>query len=129
MDSQKVALVRAAYDRVNNEDIAGLLELLDPDVEFPDVIHNTVLRGRESVERYWQDQILAAEHSAVPSEILELGEAVIVVAYHQIYERNGGPLGPGMSAVQRVTFRGDLIAKVEFTPLGEIPDHVRERLS
>lgn len=128
MDSARVALVREAYECLNNADIPGLLELLDPDVEYPDVVHNTVLRGKVSVERHWERQLQVADHSAIPSEILEVGDAVLVVAYHQIYERDGGPLGQGVSAVQRVTFRGDRIARVEFTPMGEIPDYVIERL-
>lgn len=123
-----MALTRAAYERLNEGDIPGMLELLVPDVEYPDVVHDTVLKGRESVERHWAELLERADHSARPGEFLELGDAVVVVVYHQAYEKNGAALGPGVPAVHRVTFRDDLIARVEFSALDEIPEQVLARL-
>lgn len=128
MESPRVSVTRAAYERLNDGDIAGMLELLVPDVEYPDVVHDTVLRGRESVQRHWADLLERADHSARPGEFIEVGEAVIVVVYHQAYEKNGAALGPGVPAVHRVTFEGDLIARVEFSAMEEIPEQVLARL-
>lgn len=128
MESARVAMVRRAYERVNSGDIPGMLELLDPEVEYPDVVHNRQLRGRDAVARHWEHLLAVADHAALPSEIIEVGDAVVVATYHQAYEHDGPALGPGVPAMQRITFRDDLIFKVEFTALEEIPPQVLDRL-
>lgn len=128
MESARVAVVREAYERLNRADIDGMLELLDPDVEYPDVVHNRDLHGREAVGRHWRHLLAIADHSALPSEIIEVGDAVVVATYHQAYEHDGPALGPGVPAMQRITFRDGLIFKVEFTALEEIPPQVLDRL-
>lgn len=124
----RIELVRAAYERFMEEDIPGVLEFLDPDVEMPDLIRGSMICGKEAVGLHWQRHMALAEHSVILSEVLELGEAVIVIAYHQRYERDGMSLGHGVSTVQRFTFRGDKIAKIEVTALDPIPPAVVEKL-
>jgi ketosteroid isomerase-like protein len=126
--SPRLALVQEAYERFNDGDIAGVLDLLDPEVELPDVIHNEVLRGREAVKQNWERQFAIADHSAIAGSVMDAGSAVLVVVYHQLYEKAGGPIGHGVAAVHRLTFRGDLIAKMEFTGLDRIPESVRQLL-
>jgi len=124
-----VTVVRSAYGCFNDEDISGLLELLDPDVELPDILHESVLRGREELRQFFQDQFEVVHHSMFASEIIEVGDAVVAAAMHQIYDRAGVPLGSGVTAVHRFTFREDLIVRVEFSALDDIPDAVRDRLT
>ena len=129
MDSTRVALVREVYDRFNNADIGGVLDLLDADVEMPDVLHGTVLRGTDSLRRYWEQQFELVDHSIMASDVVEVGDAVLVVAFHQVYDREGGgPLGRGVAAVHRLTFRGDRILSIEYTGVDEVPEQVRQRL-
>ncbi len=128
MGSDRVALVRAAYERFNEGDIGGVLDLMDPDIEMPDVTTGTTLHGRESVQASWQRQFELAEHSITASEVTEVGDAVIVAAYHQIYDTGGGPMGSGVAAVHRLTFSGGLITKFELTLLDPVPARVRDRL-
>ena len=128
METDRVAMVRAAYERFNEGDILGVLELMDPDVEMPDVTDGSTLRGRESIRSNWQRQFELAEHSITASEITEVGDAVIVAAYHQIYDTRGGPMASGVAAVHRLTFKDGLITKFELTLLDPVPDKVRERL-
>jgi ketosteroid isomerase-like protein len=129
VESTRVALVRAAYDRFNDADISGILDLLDTDVEMPDILHGTTLRGIEAIRGYWEQQFALVDHSIMASEIVEVGDAVIVVAFHEVYDREGGQsLGRGVAAVHRLTFRGDRIASIEYTGVDEVPDQVRQRL-
>lgn len=125
----RVEVVRAAYDCFNREDVTRVLDLCDESIELPDVIHGTVLRGKPAVEQYWRQQFEVVDHSVVPGEIVEMGDAIVVVAYHQMYEPDGGPLGGGVTAVHRFTFRDHRIAKMEFTGVDEIPQSVRDRLT
>lgn len=130
MDGTRVALVREVYDRFNDADIDGVLALLDADVEMPDVLNGTTLRGTEALRRYWEQQFALVDHSIMANEILEVGDAVIVVAFHEVYDRQGGqPLGRGVAAVHRLSFRGDRIASIEYTGVDEVPPQVADRLA
>lgn len=129
MESERVVLVREAYHRFNDGNVSGVLELFDADVEMPDVLHGTTLRGTEALREYWEQQFELVDHSIMASEIVEVGDAVLVVAFHQLYDRDGGgPLGRGVAAVHRLTFRGDRIASIEYTGVDEIPERVQQRL-
>ena len=129
MDSARVALVREAYDRFNDADISGVLALLDADVEMPDILNGGTLRGTDVLRRYWEQQFALVDHAIMTSEIVEVGDAVIVVAFHQLYDREGsGPLGRGVAAVHRFTFRDGLIGSIEYTGVDEVPEQVQRRL-
>ena len=128
METDRVTLVREAYDRFNRRDIDGLLELLAAEVEMPDFVHGTWLRGREPVEQMFQNQAQLIDHSIYIASIIEMGDAVLVAANHHAYEPNGAPLGPGLTAVHRVTFRDGRIAKLEVTAFDDLSEAVRERL-
>ena len=125
-----MGLVRQLYERFNSADIAGVVELLDPAVEMPDVINGTTLRGREAVQSYWEREFELVEPSIMVRDVVEVGNAILVVVYQETYDREGGePLGPGVAAVHRVMFRGDRIASVDYTGLDEVPEEVRQRLT
>ena len=124
-----MSCVRRAYRCFNDADVGGVIELLDADVEMPDVLHGTTLRGTDAVRRYWEEQFALVDHSIMASEIVEVGDAVLVVAFHQLYDRDGGgSLGRGVAAVHRLTFRNDRIASIEYTGVDEVPERVQQRL-
>jgi ketosteroid isomerase-like protein len=121
----RVDLVRLAYERFNKQDVDGVLELLDDDVEWPDLVHTSVLKGKEAVRQYWRRQFEIATPTVLVGEVMEVGEAVIAVAYQQLYDLHGRLLGPPNVVVHRFRFRGGLVSKMELTNLDEIPDDVR----
>ena len=129
MEIDRIALVREAYDRFNNRDFDGLLDLLDAEVEMPDFVHGTWLHGKDCVERMFKVQAQLIDHTIFIATIIEMGDAVLVAANHHAYEPKGRPLGPGLSAVHRVTFRDGRIAKLEVTASGDISQEVSERLT
>lgn len=119
--------MRSAYQRFNDQDFEGVLELLDADVEWPDSLNDSVLYGRNAVRAYWERHFEVALPTEILGEVVEIGDAVVAVSYRQVYEREGGPFGPPAVVVHRFTFRGDRVARMEVTPLDETPDYVRER--
>lgn len=127
MDSPRVACVRDAYAKFNDGDIDGVMNYFDSDIEYPDPMHDTTVIGSNEVRLHLERQFQDAVRTALPLEVTEIGDAVFVVAFHRAYERRGTPVGPGITAVQRLTFRGDRIARVEFTARDEIPQESRER--
>lgn len=120
--------MRSAYQHFNDQDFEGVLELLDADVEWPDAVNDSVLYGRNAVRAYWERHFEVAVPTEILGEVVEIGDAIVAVAYRQVYERQGGgPFGPPAVVVHRFTFRGDRVARMEMTPLDETPDYVRER--
>lgn len=129
MESTRVALIREAYDRFNAADVGGLVALLDPDVEIPDVLNGTILRGAEAARRYWEREFELVEASITISEVVEVGDAILVVVSQEMTDRQTGlPLGQGVLAVHRLTFREGRIASIEYTGVDDVPQMVRERL-
>jgi hypothetical protein len=76
----------------------------------------------------WRGQFRLVEHTVLPGEIVDMGDIVVAVAHHQLYEPNHGPLGPGVTVVHRLSFRNGLISRLEVTPIDEVPEEVRARL-
>jgi len=127
MESARVRVVRAAYDCFNSKDASGVLEFCDSDIEIPDPIHESVRRGKADVEQYWQHEFGLVDHVVSLGEIVEMGDQVVAVARHQMYNPDGSTLAEPVRAVHRFTFKGDKIAKMEYSGLDDVPDSVRER--
>lgn len=49
-------LLRNFYAALNERDLTTLLNLLAPDVEWPDQLEGGTLHGVEEVEEYWRQQ-------------------------------------------------------------------------
>ncbi len=120
-------VVRTDYQRFNEQDFEGVLELFDADVEWPDAFDDSALSGRNAVRAYWERYFEVAVPTEILGEVVEIGDAVVAVAYRQVYERAGGAFGPPAVVVHRFTFRDERIARMELTALDETPDYVRER--
>ena len=79
-ESERVALLRAAYDAFNRGEVEPFLELLDEDVQWlpPSTsLEPRRLRGRDSVRRYLAPDIFE-QHTAEPLEIEEVGDRILV---------------------------------------------------
>ena len=129
MESRKIAVVQASMECFNSQDVNGVLDLCTPDVEFPDVVNESVLRGRDAVAASFRRQFEALDYVVTPAQIVEVGDDVVVVALHHVFTPDGTSLGPGFTAVHRYAFRGDLIARVEWNGLDDYPEPVRALLA
>lgn len=88
-----------------------------------------MLRGTEAVRKYWEREFELVEPSMLVSEIVEIGDALLVVVFQEVHDRETRkPLGNGVTAVHRVTLRGDRIASIEYTGIDEVPEEIRQRL-
>jgi hypothetical protein len=50
-------VLRRAYEAFNQRDLEAARALMDPDVEWPNVLQATTLHGRDAVRAYWLDQL------------------------------------------------------------------------
>ncbi|HXX90870.1 MAG TPA: nuclear transport factor 2 family protein [Acidimicrobiales bacterium] len=124
----RITVVRSAYERFNAGDIEGVLELVDPDVEWPDAIRNSTLHGREALRAYWSSQFDVATPTARAQDLVEVGDCVIAVAFQEVYDLDSGaPLGPPVAVSHRFHFRGSQIVRMELTALDEVPESIRAR--
>ncbi len=128
MTSRRIDLIREAYKYAHEEDGDKLLQLFDDEIEMTDPVSLTVVHGKEAMAQLWR-RSLGAVHSMVPSEFVEMGDAVIVVVHHDFYDRALKRLGEGVSKIHRFTVRRNRIARLEVTTFDEIPEDVRERLA
>ena len=113
--TDRLALVRTAYERYNEKDLDGVLDLLDPRVAWPDVVNDTVLTGHDAVKRYWMSHFEVATPTVVPEDLYEVDDCVIAIVRQRVYDLEGKPLGPAAVAAHRFTFRGALVTKMEIT--------------
>jgi ketosteroid isomerase-like protein len=54
--SQGADIVRRSFERFSANDVDGVLELMDPDVQFhdvPEIPGSTTYRGHEGIRRWW----------------------------------------------------------------------------
>jgi ketosteroid isomerase-like protein len=85
MSQDNIAIVRAFYKSWTDKDIDGVLERLDPEVEFDwsasRAPYQGIYRGHEGLMQFWSDQVEAWEEFSVEiAEAIECGpECVITV--------------------------------------------------
>ncbi|MHB8439865.1 MAG: nuclear transport factor 2 family protein [Acidimicrobiales bacterium] len=129
MSLHRVETVRRAFDMFEGHNFDEILELLDPDVQWPDFRDGSVLIGRDAVRRYWDEIFAVATPSVLVGDVFELNDEVLAVTYQQLYERDGRPVGSPSATTIRFTFRGPLICKAEASRVDEVPEEIRSRFA
>ena len=123
----RVALIRAGYERLNDQDLEGLLALLTDDIEWPDVVTGTVLEGIDEVRAYFERVFKFASLRIYVGDVIELGDAVIATTFQHFYDLDGKPTGEPRVVVNRFSFRDDLVSAMVLTSQGDFPEEVRRR--
>ena|SRR5215213_4818910 len=94
MSQENVELIKGLHRAFNRRDMAGLLALLDPDVEWVPVLavlEGRVYHGHEDVRRWVED--LASDWESFEvfyEEMRELGDRVLVFGYWRARGRASG---------------------------------------
>ncbi|HXW79985.1 MAG TPA: nuclear transport factor 2 family protein [Acidimicrobiales bacterium] len=125
----RTEIVRTAYQRINDQDFDGALDLCDPDIEFRDVLNKDGWAyGREAVRQRFAERFSLATVHVTVGAVVELGDIVIAAVCCQVYGPAGEPVGPDVIVTDRIAFRGNQIVRVETTQFRELPDEVRTLL-
>jgi hypothetical protein len=53
---KRVALLRLAYEAFNRRDVDAVLSMLDPEVEWPNLLDRATAHGPDPVREYWNRQ-------------------------------------------------------------------------
>jgi len=122
-----VSLIRFGYERFNEQDLDGVLALFNEDIEWPDVVNGGVLHGIGEVREYFERIFAITTVQVTVGDVIEIGDAVVAATYQQFYDLDGKALGQPRMVVNRFSFHGDLVGRMELTSQEDIPQEVRRR--
>src|SRR5262245_56191747 len=103
--------LRSAYRAFNARDIEAALELMHPDVDWPNAWEGGRVLGRAAVREYWTRQFAAISSHVEPEAFDEEPDGSITVAVHQVVR---DPLGGEPISDTRVRHRYRLADGLSF---------------
>jgi ketosteroid isomerase-like protein len=77
-------VIERAYAAFNARDLDAALQLLHPEVDWPNLIDGVREHGREAVRAYWQRQFAAFDPRVVPLAIAATGDGRVAVDVDQV---------------------------------------------
>jgi hypothetical protein len=112
-EDARICALHDAYRRFNDRDFEGALQFLDADVEWPDLINDRMIRGRDAVLEYWRASLALVAPIVSLTEYFIREDDVVVVVSQQVTGRYGGQeVEQPMTVAHRYTFHDGLIAKL-----------------
>lgn len=77
-------ILRAAYAAFNARDIEAALELMHPEVDWPNAWEGGRVVGREAVAAYWRRQFESISSTVEPERFDHQPDGKIIVTVHQV---------------------------------------------
>jgi ketosteroid isomerase-like protein len=77
-------ILRSAYRAFNARDIDAAVELMHPDVDWPNAWEGGRVVGREAVREYWTRQFAAISSQVEPEGFTEEPDAAVTVDVHAV---------------------------------------------
>ena len=113
--TDRVALIRKAYVAFNGRDVDAVLDMLDPEVDWPNLLDGVVAHGHDAVRAYWLRQFGMFSAHVEPTDFIPHGEA-IVVAVHQVVRDLDGNVLRETDVAHVYRFAGDLVKSMVVYP-------------
>ena len=92
VDPGSESLLRRAYEAFNARDIEAAIALMHPDVDWPNAMEGTRVRGHAGVRGYWTRQFETVSSRVVPERLSSTTDGRIVVDVHQVVHDTSGNL-------------------------------------
>lgn len=106
--------LRSAYRAFNARDIDAAVELMHPDVDWPNAWEGGRVVGRAAVSDYWSRQFSAISSRVYPERFTEEADGSITVDVHQVvHDARTGELLSDSSVQHRYRIAGGLIARMD----------------
>lgn len=77
-------ILRAAYAAFNARDVDAAIELMHPDVDWPNAWEGGRVQGHAAVRAYWERQFEAISSEVEPERFTHEADGSIAVDVHQI---------------------------------------------
>jgi ketosteroid isomerase-like protein len=90
MANTRIETLRAGYGAFNRRDVENALQMLDPHVEWPDMLEGRVLGGVPAVREYWTRQFGLIDSQVEPEEFVEQGACVLAVVHQRVRRLSTG---------------------------------------
>ena len=85
--------LRETYRAFNDRDIDVVLELLHPEVDWPNAWEGGRVVGRDAVRDYWTRQFAEISSNVQPESFTEEPDGAVTVEVHQVvHDSNSGDL-------------------------------------
>jgi ketosteroid isomerase-like protein len=110
----RVARLRAAYRAFNRRDVEAVLALLDPAVEWPNLLDGTVARGHDQVRAYWRRQFETIDPRVEPVGF-DAREDEVVVEVRQVVRDLDGRVLSEDRVWHAYRFRGPFVVAMRVT--------------
>jgi hypothetical protein len=107
-------VLRSAYRAFNARDIEAAIELMHPEVDWPNAWEGGRLVGRAAVRDYWTRQFAAISSQVEPQGFAEEADGSITVDVHQVvHDANTGEIISDTTVLHRYLLEGGLIVRMD----------------
>jgi ketosteroid isomerase-like protein len=107
-------LIPALYRAFNEREIEAVLELIHPDVDWPNAWEGGRVHGREAVRAYWTRQFKEISGQVEPEAISEEPDGSITVEVRQVVrDTRSGDLISDSRLRHRYRFEDGLITRMD----------------
>jgi ketosteroid isomerase-like protein len=106
--------LRSAYRAFNARDIEAALELMHPDVDWPNAWEGERVVGHAAVRDYWTRQFSAISSRVEPDRFTEEPDGAITVDVHQVvHDAQTGQLLSDSRVRHRYRIADGLVARMD----------------
>lgn len=107
-------ILRRAYRAFNARDLDAAIELMHPEVDWPNAWEGGRVLGRSAVRQYWDRQFGAISSKVEPESFTEELDGSITVDVHQVVHKVGtGALVSDSHARHRYRLKNGLILRMD----------------
>jgi ketosteroid isomerase-like protein len=107
-------ILRAAYTAFNARDVEAALELMHPEVDWPNAWEGGRVIGREAVRDYWRRQFEQISGTVEPEGFDRDSDGSITVTVHQVVrDARTNELQSDTHVLHRYRFENGLIVRMD----------------
>jgi ketosteroid isomerase-like protein len=107
-------VLRSAYAAFNARDVEAVIELMHPDVDWPNAWERGRVAGRDAVREYWRRQFEAISGSVEPEGFTEEPDGATTIDVHQVVrDADTGALISDSHVRHRYRFEDGLIVRMD----------------
>ena len=107
-------VLRSAYRAFNARDIEAAIELMDPEVDWPNAWEGGRVIGRTVVRDYWNRQFAAISSKVEPEGFIEEADGSITVDVHQVvHDASTGELISDSRVRHRYRLEDGLVVRMD----------------
>ena len=112
-------ILRSAYRAFNARDIEAAVQLMHPEVDWPNAWEGGRVVGHDAVRDYWTRQWAEIDPEVRPQVFRRLPDGSIEVTVHQIVRAlDGSVLSDGV-VLHTFAFRGEQVARMDVSEPSE----------